>query len=379
MSAADSFGRIRVLHVITDLRVGGAELQLARLIEGVSTDQRSSVLVGVVSLRAGGAVADRIEDAGVRVWRLGASGPLSFVRAVRSLRAVLRNERPDVAVAWLYHAMVATRIAAWGLPGVQQAWNVRGTVPRRADRPQTRLALRLAAAMSGSAARVVYNSDTARLEHASIGFPTRGSLVIPNGYETAVRAEPAGASGRAPIILLAARYHAMKDVPNFLRAMALLRDRGIVVTPRLVGEGCSWENKELRELVGAFGLESLVECGGLVSDMYAEYARAAVVVSSSAWGEGFQNVLAEAALCSVPVVSTDVGEARILVGDNRFVVPPQQPQLLADAIAFTLGLRPDERYAVCELRRRRVESEYGVAVMRRRYESLYVSLVGRQP
>ena len=71
-------------------------------------------------------------------------------------------------------------------------------------------------------------------------------------------------------------------------------------------------------------------------DVYSFMSTMDILCLSSAWGEGFPNVLAEAMLLEIPCVSTDVGDARKILNGNGFVILPKDIQSMEIAITRSL-------------------------------------------
>ena len=79
--------------------------------------------------------------------------------------------------------------------------------------------------------------------------------------------------------------------------------------------------------------EGLVEWWGFQKDMRDVYQKSHIVTLPS-FGEGLPTVLIEAAACARPIVTTDVSGCREVVANdiNGILVPPSNPQALADAL-----------------------------------------------
>jgi len=99
-----------------------------------------------------------------------------------------------------------------------------------------------------------------------------------------------------------------------------------------------------------------------------------IACSSSAFGEGFSNAIAEAMACGVPCVVTDVGDSSQIVGFTGKVVPPQDPNALADALCELIEAGPEARKELGEKARARIAERYDIDAMAAKYDQLYLSL-----
>lgn len=375
---------IRILHLITGLSMGGAETALMRLLG--ATD-RSRFTPTVVSLTDGGALASPIGDLGIPVitlgMRRGAPSPAGLVR----LRRVVREARPDIVQGWMYHANLAASLAGWEAGRIQRrpvptVWNVRchDWDQIAAESRLTAAVMRLSAALSCRADRIIYNAHSATVSHQAHGFDPRRTVVIPNGVDCAAyRPSPEarvavrrrlGVGDDVPLVGLIARFHPLKDHPTFLRAAAALAQGFPEAQFLVAGSGVADSNPDFAALADRFGVGARLHALGERRDIPALTAALDVAVSSSTT-EGFSNTVCEAMACGVPCVVTDVGDSAEIVGETGVVVPPSDPAALRAGIETLLREGPHDRSRRGAAARARVLDRYSLKGMVRRYQHLY--------
>ena len=96
-----------------------------------------------------------------------------------------------------------------------------------------------------------------------------------------------------------------------------------------------------------------------------------VIVSSSAYGEGFSNSIAEGMAAGLVPVATDVGDVREIIGGTGQVGPVRDWEALARAIRFAMELKPEERRAHGLTARNRIEENFSLDRAAERFEALY--------
>ena len=369
---------IRIAHVISDLDTGGAEMMLTKLIEGLDRNRFSNT---VISLTTRGQLSQRIEALGTRVYTLGMKRGQPDIRALPHLVKLLRAFKPAVVQSWLYHAdLLCTFAVIWaGSPTL--VWNVRcSNMDLKQYSLVTRLVVRVLAWRSAIPAAVVVNSEAGRSQHERLGYHPRRWAYIPNGFDTqrfapnsdrrAARRIEWKVPNDAVLIALIARVDPMKDHATFLEAARFVVRARPLARFVLVGK----DTETLASLAVEKGLKDAMLLLGYQADAASLLPAMDIVCLSSAFGEGFPNVLGEAMACAIPCVSTDVGDARNIVGDTGIVVPVREPKALAEAIIDLIDRGPGRRTALGMAARERIEKKYSLQKIVEQYTMLYSQL-----
>jgi glycosyltransferase involved in cell wall biosynthesis len=373
--------QLRVIHIITSLTVGGAQLMLQRFLS--STD-----LYGfepsVVSLMDGGTVGPAIEKMGIPVHTVGMKFGKPSLAALGKLIQVIRETKADLIQGWMYHANLAGQMAAMlSWRKIPVFWSIHATAMAHQSRT-TAMVVRLCARLSRLPAGIVFVSHASRSQHQALGYCSDKSCVIPNGFDTSmfspspggrlsVRSE-IGVPDEVSLIGLCARYDPMKDHANFLRAAALLVKQYPRVHFLLAGVKVDRDNPNLCGLVEELGLRRQVHLLGERHDMPRLMAALDVATCSSSDGEAFPLAVGEAMSSGVPCVVTDVGDNARMVDATGIVVPPRDSGALACAWQRLLEMGPEHRSLLGQAARRRIEQNYSLRAVVSQYEELYSSV-----
>ncbi|TVQ85335.1 MAG: glycosyltransferase [Chromatiaceae bacterium] len=374
---------LRVVHLITGLTTGGAEMMLLKLL--TATDP-ARLQGAVIALVAGGELAGPIADLGVPVSDLGLRRGALDARALPRLLRQLRQLRPDLLQTWLYHADLLGALARPWLGQVPLLWNLRqSNLDMASSKRGTRLVVRLCAPLSHWAPRrILCCSEQTRAVHQALGYSGARMTVIPNGFDLArFRPDPDAAADlrrelglplATPLIATAARFDPQKDLPNLFAALARLASAVPAVRLLLCGPAQSPDNPVLRGWIRAAGVDGRVHLLGPRQDIARLFAGCDLVVSAAAYGEGFPNIIGEAMACGTPCVVTAVGDSAAIVGATGAVVPPRDATALAAALQRLLQLDTTARAHLGAQARARVAAHYALPAIAARYTEVYEAL-----
>ncbi len=374
---------IRICHLINHLEPGGAERALVNLVGQLNPQRFSNE---VVTLTEPGWFARELASAGVPVNDLGMRRGTPTLSGLYALIRHLRKSQPTILQTWMYHSDLAGTIASRFVPNVRLVWNVRcSDIVMHPGQKRLRSIVWLLARLSRKPDAVIANSESGLRFHAEIGFHPRRWEKIVNGVDLA-RFRPSGdartktraglnVDPQSPLIGLIAHFRLMKDHETFLRAAALFASRRPQARFLLCGYDCTADNAVLARLIGEAGLRNRISLLGFREDIETIYPALDVLTLSSKLGEGSPNALIEAMACGVPCVATDVGDSREIIGDAGLVVPPRNPEALAQAWEDVLA---ENRENWTLRARARVAGSYSLDRICRSYEALYEEMA-REP
>jgi glycosyltransferase involved in cell wall biosynthesis len=369
---------ITVLHLITGLDTGGAEITLYRLVAHSDNARFRHV---VVSLIEPGPVGRQIAALGIPVHSLHMRRGMPDPRGVSRLRAELQRTMPDVIQTWMYHANLLGLLGAAFLR-VPVAWKICSMLPDDLSR-KTAMVGRAGAWLSSFPEAVVTNSEPVKTRHIQLGYRPKEWLVIPNGFDVAQFAPDAaarqsvrrelGLQDDVLLIGLFARFHPVKDHRTFIRAAGLLAAGRPEVHFVLAGTNVVADNETLRSAIAVSGAHGRMHLLGERADI-PRLTAALDIASCSSSSESFSNVVGEAMSCAVPCVVTNVGDLAHVVGDTGRIVPARDATAMAAAWAEFVDLGPAGRQETGWRARERVVTLFSLDNAVRGYEAMYERL-----
>jgi glycosyltransferase involved in cell wall biosynthesis len=363
---------MRVLQVIDNLRVGGAETLLSDLVSGLV---RRGIECDVYLLQSSGShLEERFRRMAVPM-HVPLETSLYSPRHALALKRHLRRSCCDVVHVHLFPAQLWAALAAGSAAGrvplVTTEHNSYNRRRRRPFRPLDRW-------MYGRYARIACISAATRDALVAWLPELAGrSVLCPNGinvdaFDQVVagnREELFAVPAGSPVIISVGRLETQKDHATAIRALAAIPRAHLAIA------GSGFMLGELQSAARSAGVTDRVHFLGLRSDIPRLLKSADVYVQSSRW-EGFGIAAVEAMAAGLPVIASRVPGLAEVVADAGCLFEPGDARDLAAKLELVLNdaeLRARMRQAG-----RARAGEFSVAATCDAYEALYRDLVERK-
>jgi len=379
--------RIRVLHVITRLVVGGAQENTLLTVRHLDRTRYEVTLASGPSLGPEGSLEAEVPQdvAFVRIPELVRSPhPFKDPLALQKLYRLMRRGRYHLVHTHTTKAGILGRIAARLARIPVVVHTPHGHAFHGYLGPLGTVALRrVEAALARWTDAIVCLTEAERSDHLRLGVgrPEQFEVIhsgvdlsrfrLPEGPPEAKRQE-LGLPDRARLVGCVARLVPVKGVQVLLEAVPRIRERVPDAVVVFVGDGELRPHLERR--ARELGVDGAVRFLGLRRDV-AEIVPVFEVAVQPSLNEGMGKAAVEAMAAGKPVVASAVSGLVDVVqdGHNGVLVPPGDPQALASAIADLLT-HPERARRLGETARRTAQA-YGVKAMMARLEALYGRLL----
>ncbi|MBK6415626.1 glycosyltransferase [Thermomonas sp.] len=360
---------VRVLHFVTGGFSGGATQVAIQLVNAAREGDAVEPLL--VLRRKRRTPPERIAELARAGVPLRMVPGWSHLASVIALVRICRGFRPDVLVAHGFSEHLWGRYAGL-LAKVPHLVHVEHNTRERYT------AWRLAQArwLAKRTDRIVGCSEGVRRVLLEMGMPAARTIAIPNGIrlEPFAEADAHPFAQRVPGIVMVARYSKQKDHATLLRAVALLRERGLAPPVLFAGGGKALHRKPLEKLANQLGIGEQVQFPGVVRNVPELLLGHQLAVLATHY-EGMPLALLEGMAAGCAVIGSAVPGVREVIEDgiDGRLVAESDPVAMADAIEQLL--RDPAQASRLAVNARKVALErHGRELMNQRYQALFLEL-----
>ena len=322
----------KILHLITGLEIGGAEMMLLKTLPRMQNDFDNRVCC----INGHGPMGEKLEAAGVPVYYLNLKN-IFDLDIIWRFKKIIKEFNPDILVTYLIHADLFGRILG-RIFGIKKIiCSVRAKLIQVKYLPL----LFLDALTSPLVTHYHFNSQTvANMYHKFFFLPKRKITIIPNGLEigkydihidTQKKKEALGISQNKTVLGYTAKLREQKGHKYLITAFAevLKNDKDIVLI--LIGDGD--ERKNIERQAHDLGISNdLILLGN--RDDVPEILQIIDIFVFPTLFEGMSNALMEAMAAGKPIIATDIPENKELINDNvsGILVPAKKSSAIAESI-----------------------------------------------
>jgi glycosyltransferase involved in cell wall biosynthesis len=381
-NVSNSVGKkVKVVHIIIGLNVGGAELMLQRLVFAHIGEKKIKHIV--ISLTDQGVLSEQFRESGIEVQCLGLTSIFNVLQVFFKMCKLLQFFRPDIVQTWLYHADFLGGLAAKIIGAKSIVWNIRTTELKKGSYITSGIRKMLALLSYMIPDKIVVVAEKSKKKHIDLGYQASKMVVISNGFEIGKFDASLNKVARFKkeirladdelIVGCVGRFSQVKGQDVFVKATKIV----LKVFPRvrflLIGRGLDYSNHEFIHVLKKHSNINNFILLGERSDI-PTCLKSMDLFCLPSRSEGFPNALGEAMLAGVSCVSTDAGDASILGGKDVPIAKAGNHEDLANKLVEVLKKSRLERKKIGRRLRQRIIDEYSLDKMACQYQDLYSDL-----
>tara|TARA_Y100000589_G_C27164891_1_gene634328 strand:- start:1112 stop:2242 length:1131 start_codon:yes stop_codon:yes gene_type:complete len=368
-----------ILHIITGLGGGGAEGTLYKLCTEDKTNRHI-----IISLKNGGRYKPLLLKNRIEVVSMNFKRNKLNINKFKKIFELFDYYKPDIIQGWMYHGNFVSSIVSFFKNHKNLYWNIRNSSleKKKFHFNPTFFILKLCALISHKLPKkIICCSKNSIKYHSSKGYKRSKFIYIPNGVNTEIFKSDElsknkirnelSISNDTFVFGMVARYHKQKDHKNLLMALYLLKKFNKKFKFLLIGRNLDKNNKEINNLIYKYELNNNIILLGEREDINTLICSIDCHVLSSAFGEAFPNVIAEAMACEIPCIATNVGDSKNIIGQTGWIVNPKDPHELCKSMNNIMNFDKKEINKIRKSARERIKIEFSLNRMISSYQKLY--------
>ena len=360
---------MKILYVITGLAQGGAERVVCDLADRM---YEQGHIVKIAYLVGDVLTMPQYED--IELIKVNLNNLYSIPSAYLKLSKIIREFLPDVIHSHMVHANIFTRLVRLNTPIKKLICTAHNSNEGGWIRMQS---YRFTHKLADLTTNVSKEASQAFIDKKAV--PNENIETIYNGinlnefyYRSEAREKILNElklDKDIYLILAVGRFNEQKDYPNLLKALEVLKNKGLKKIKLMIA-GDGELRMKIENLICELNLVDNVRLLGRRNDIPDLMSAADLFVLPSKY-EGFGLVVAEAMACETLVVATDCGGVAEVLNNPEFLVEPTNPIEMAEKIEYTMQLAEDSKKRIILKNLNQVCDNFSLSEITKEWIKLY--------
>lgn len=362
--------KIKVLHIITSLDRGGAELFLIRLIESL---KNKNIQNEILCLSGKGSLSKLLAKK-QKVHYLNTNKNLFsiFYNLIKLIKFFQKNKY-DIIQGWMYHGNFASLVVFLINKKQRVIWNIRQTLYSFSDEKLlTRIVIYLNSYFSNFPEKIIFNSYKSLNQHMKIGFKRKKLKYIPNGIDLKkYKGKKLIQKKKFVSIGHIARFHPMKNHDLLIRIVNYFLNNSKKVKFYLIGKEVSYDNIFFKEQIKKSFVNKNVFLLGENKNVIKFLKNIDILISTSSWGEGFPNVILEATAMGIPCISTNIGDTKKILKNGFLINKIDDHKIFIKKIKKLIDTNNSQKYKNSILGINYIRKNFSMDKISKEYKKIY--------
>jgi glycosyltransferase involved in cell wall biosynthesis len=325
---------MKILHIINSLKKGGAEGNLYRLCIAQKKKYKNKIDITIITLINNGYYENKLKAKGVKIISLGIDKKIKIfglIKKISKFRNIIIKKNQDIIQSWMYHSNFLTLF----IPRQSHNkifWNIRHSELNFNISKKITILISIICGLSSRIVpkKIIYCSEKSIKFHENKHFYSKNKTsLIENGYSertyypsNSLRfnfRKKNNIKKKKIIFGFAGRYAKQKNIDSLLLGFSKISNDHDNIYLYMAGKDINSQNQELINIASRLNIKNKVFFINEQKNLVEFYNGIDVLILTS-HSESFPNVIAEAMLCTTPVLSSNAGCSKKIIDKYGFVL-----------------------------------------------------------